>query len=218
MSSLKNEYPVSWMNVQKLNKRIPKKLERKQDDLAKKFRKPKSEPFDSLTELYEFLDEMASYAHGLVACKKGCSHCCHMEVGLTQLEADYISAFTGFQASKAPADREIKKDGWIDSNRPCPFLKNDACSIYEFRPMVCRTHLVFEKTNEVCNPENNGSFPQIDRMTAYPGAMRAYGELTVRYGGGIGDIREFFSSTTMATYVSRLPEFPATGINNAKLK
>lgn len=195
MSSMKKDYPVTWMNLEKLNKRIPQKVERKQVDFAKKFRKPKSDPLKSLAELYAFFDEIASYANGLTACKNGCSHCCHMEVGAYQIEADYIAAGTGFSVAKAAEGFARSKGGWIDTNRPCPFLKDDACSIYEFRPMVCRTHMSFEASNELCRPDNpdkERKVPQINRETSFPGAMKAYAELVERYGGNGADIRDFF--------------------------
>jgi Fe-S-cluster containining protein len=121
-----------------------------------------------------------------------------MEVNLYQVEADYIAANTGFRTAEAPEGVERRKGGWIDSNRPCPFLKDDACSIYEFRPMVCRTHMSFEATNELCRPDNpnkDRKIPQINRDTSYPGAMKAYAELAARYGKGCADIRDFFGHT-----------------------
>lgn len=200
MSSIKSDYPVTWMNLEKLNKRIPKKLEAKQNDFAKKFRKPKSDPFKSLVELYVYFDDVAAYTKGLTACKKGCSHCCHMEVGLHQIEADYIGIMTGFKPAKPPERFGNKNQGWIDPARPCPFLKENVCSIYEFRPMVCRTHMSFEETDELCrhdNPNKDRKIPQINRDTSYPGAMKAYAELMHRYGGGIADLRDFFGQAVM---------------------
>ena len=191
------------MNLEKFKKRLPQKVERKQEDFAKKFRKPKSDPFKSLGELYAYFDEVASYANGLIACKKGCGHCCHIEVGIHQIEADYISSKTNHKAAKLSGGLMRKEGGWIDANRPCPFLKENVCSIYEHRPMVCRTHLSFEKDSELCRPDNSDEdckVPQINRSTSYPGAMKAYGELMARYGGNIGDIRDFFGERLSAPY------------------
>lgn len=98
MSSIKSNYPITWMNLEKLNRRIPKSVEKKQEGFAKRFRKTKADPFESLAKLYRYFDEVAGYMDGLTACKKGCGHCCHMEIALSQLEADFIAAKTGFNA------------------------------------------------------------------------------------------------------------------------
>lgn len=94
MNSAKGSFPISWVNIDKFNKRLPVKLDREQNDLAKKLRKPRNnDPFQSLETLYDYLSRFFSHANGLVACSKGCSYCCHSEIGLSQIEADYIRPY-----------------------------------------------------------------------------------------------------------------------------
>ncbi len=195
MSSVKGQLPVAWKNTERFNGRLPLKLDREQHGLAKKFRKPRNaDPFQSLATLYDYLDRFMSYAVGLMACAKGCSYCCHSEIGLSQIEADYITARTGIPAKRMRQDpTRVGAAPWVDPNRPCPFLNLGACAIYEFRPMLCRTHVNFDATNALCRFDSEAeSILLLDRESSLPGAMKAYGELAASYGGGIGDIRDFF--------------------------
>jgi len=197
-------------NVKRMNKRMPVKLDREQYKLAKKMRKCAPDSMKALEFIYDYLDRFFSYSDGLVACKKGCSHCCHMRVAIVQVESDYIHRKTGASVKRLELDSYVDEGPWIDANRPCPFLKDDVCSIYEFRPMVCRTHVNFEDTNEVCRPDvKYESVPLFDRDASLPGAMKAFSELASGYGGGAGDIREFFGNKPKYN-----PSLPGLGDNS----
>lgn len=74
-------------------------------------------------------------------CKSGCSHCCKIPVQVSIVEAAYIQEKTGAKANdllnnsvRAPA--QAKND--------CPFLVNDNCSIYEYRPFHCRLFATYD--------------------------------------------------------------------------
>ncbi len=181
--------------IRTFNKRIPMNLTREQDGLAKLLRKERyaSNPFKALAETFESIDRTYSYADGLIACKKGCSYCCHMEIGLSQVEADYIADRVGVPAKRLTSQREESNpDGWIDPNKPCPFLRDGVCAIYPFRPMVCRTYVSFEDSNDKCRFDSTSKIHLIDREASLPGVLKAYAELVVQYGGFLGDIRDFF--------------------------
>jgi Fe-S-cluster containining protein len=83
-----------------------------------------------------------------VACKKGCSHCCHIWVSVTAPEAIHISKRLR-QRPEPVLDRvkavhlQTKDAQFGAGNRPavpCPLLSDGICSIYEFRPKACRFH------------------------------------------------------------------------------
>jgi Fe-S-cluster containining protein len=76
---------------------------------------------------------MASDVNPHMACKRGCNYCCHSPVALTQVEALVIAEAAGLEADCSPG-RTSTPDEVGDA--PCPFLKNNECSIYEFRPMA----------------------------------------------------------------------------------
>jgi hypothetical protein len=87
-----------------------------------------------------------------VHCAKGCGYCCHTRVTATPIElfmlargirerwndaADPLKA--RFQGVEAQA-RLLSKDQWTQSRIPCAFLAEGACSVYEVRPLTCRTY------------------------------------------------------------------------------
>ncbi len=90
------------------------------------------------------------------ACKKSCSYCCHLRVGVSIPEAIVI-----FEQIKANATEEgfeflkqrvmgtaqkgdtLKEQWWLKSNTPCPFLDTQGqslCLIYDLRPFSCRAY------------------------------------------------------------------------------
>ena len=84
----------------------------------------------------------------LSACARGCSHCCHMWTALRAPEALFL------KSSIPPARREELKSAVAVAHaetgplsyderfglvRPCPLLHDDECSLYEARPIACRT-------------------------------------------------------------------------------
>jgi Fe-S-cluster containining protein len=86
------------------------------------------------TILYRLFDEyLAEEIAPISTCKRGCSHCCNVSVTVTSPEVVYIQHHMGIKTISMK-DEEIRKD----YKTPCPFLKQNECSIYEYRPAVCR--------------------------------------------------------------------------------
>jgi Fe-S-cluster containining protein len=94
----------------------------------------------------------AADAHTL-ACKSGCSWCCHFSVDVRPVEAFNILDFlhSNFTAAQIAALRvEIEANAQLLSqldelqrmqqNLPCPFLVEHRCSIYAARPQTCRNY------------------------------------------------------------------------------
>jgi hypothetical protein len=81
-----------------------------------------------------------------IACKKGCSSCCHIWVSVSAPEALSIAKIVkqrGLAAiEKVRSTHEATKDYDFVSRGehpfPCPLLENDTCSIYDARPKSCR--------------------------------------------------------------------------------
>lgn len=188
------------IKAKRWNVRIPARLEKEDADLPKRLRKPRYSHFEKLPAIYEMLDRYNALANGLTACSKGCAFCCHMEIGVLQIEADFISAKIGIPSKQLSYDPTKKSETFCDPSRPCPFLDRDfSCAIYPIRPMVCRTHVSFEATDEPCRFESETQvILLVDRAKSFPGAMKAYGELANQSGGSGGDIREFFGRASLA--------------------
>lgn len=123
----------------------------------------------------------------LSACQnQTCSHCCHIPVALTGTEAALIGEAVGRKPRKVSAKVQLSQE--FGYHRPCPFLKNDRCSIYAHRPFVCRTHMSLDESDRLCRlvPEVTVPVPLVD-MTQF---HSLYVELTV--GEPLADIRDFF--------------------------
>jgi Fe-S-cluster containining protein len=88
-----------------------------------------------------------------IACKSGCSFCCHLRVTVTPLEA--IAIFRYLRSEIAPSlAREIERrvlanaehrahmteEENLSKNMKCAFLVDGACSAYRARPMACAFH------------------------------------------------------------------------------
>lgn len=77
-----------------------------------------------------------------VACRIGCSDCCHMNTMIYEHEAIRLAEVTGrkmVRLAYRPIN-EVFVHGAKFNGKPCPFLRENRCSVYEDRPLVCRTH------------------------------------------------------------------------------
>lgn len=101
-----------------------------------------------------------------IKCKKGCCLCCEIgEYPFSRLEAEYLmQGYMNLSKDVKNIVREniiqIKYDKLKFSGKrflyQCPFLINNACSLYKYRGIVCRTYglaYLDEKTNFIKLPE-----------------------------------------------------------------
>jgi uncharacterized protein len=194
--SVKGEFPRAWENMQRMRRKIGVKLEREQYDLPKKARKliAKADTLTALEAIYDYVDRYFGAARNLVACKQGCANCCYGRVWVPQVEADFIASRTGRIAPTIDTIEDKQTYPIRDASRPCSFLGSDlSCTIYSSRPLVCRTHLNFEPSNELCRFENaDRPIPLVDREKTMPGVMNALAEIVDVHGGGGADIRRYF--------------------------
>lgn len=126
-------------------------------------------------------------------CKKGCSHCCHVPVLVTAVEAFYIQEKTGIEANIVKRKKEKCR---VPDGSPCPFLKNDACSIYEYRPIACRTFGSFDGA-EACAKGGEHFMININSSDAFKEcatqlAMQS-DELMKKKHARYSDIRDWFN-------------------------
>ncbi|MBX7082812.1 MAG: YkgJ family cysteine cluster protein [Nannocystaceae bacterium] len=75
------------------------------------------------------------------ACRPGCSRCCGVRFGVFSVEADRIAAALRELAARDPAQRErVRAQGRDPQHGACALLIDDRCSIYDERPLICRSH------------------------------------------------------------------------------
>jgi Fe-S-cluster containining protein len=92
-----------------------------------------------------------------IACTEGCSACCYQRVGCTIPEAvaialgltarsdDEIAAVARATRFLHDATTALDDVGRVRSGLPCAFLRDNACSIYEIRPVACRSVFSFDR-------------------------------------------------------------------------
>jgi Fe-S-cluster containining protein len=92
---------------------------------------------DDMTAAIEALPSKAQHA-----CAPGCDFCCYLPVDVLAPEAFRIAAHLEQTCSPEELANLVYRLGAQGQHdfgvRPCVFLANGRCSIYEVRPMVCR--------------------------------------------------------------------------------
>lgn len=137
------------------------------------------------------------------ACRSGCAHCCHIPVTISRIEAERLGKAVGCAPAR-PAnwvlldalDREeqvlaAQAQLQADAARsPCPFLENDRCSVYEHRPIACRTLVNLDDDDLLCRHADDAppaSVPYADARMIKALALAA------QAGSEFADIRAFFA-------------------------
>ena len=101
-----------------------------------------------------------------ISCKKGCAHCCYLNVAVNIDEALLIIGSTlerkiyldwGKIKRQALAKNDEEWSKLTRDEQRCIFLnKKNACSIYEYRPAACRKYFVISDSDN-CNTTTKGS-------------------------------------------------------------
>lgn len=143
---------------------IPTQLKIREEKFFKNIKNNKRSLTQKLLTIYEFMDRISSSFSHLTPCKKGCSHCCEIRVDISELELSIIR-------SKARKAYNSATKG-LKIGQPCPFLKDNNCSVYDVRPFLCRRHQVFTPTNQLCINNNELgqqllAFSEIERSYAF---------------------------------------------------
>ena len=95
---------------------------------------------DFLKDLDLRLDNYFNRHKLYIHCRKGCSSCCETgDYPLSQLELeDLMQGYIKLDNEvKLKIQENIKK---IKKGACCPFLIDKKCSVYSYRPIICRVH------------------------------------------------------------------------------
>lgn len=112
------------------------------------------------TKLRNEVDRLAErlterYTNHLV-CRPGCSACCRHHLSVFKVEADILREAIG----RLPEDmrqrirrqsEDVDRLEVLGEPVSCPLLVDDRCSVYESRPLICRTQglpLLFENEED----------------------------------------------------------------------
>lgn len=104
--------------------------------------------FGAVSNLYKkFLEELDKRLNSyfethknFIHCKSGCSACCEKgDYPISQLELEYL--MQGFISLDNKAKRTVQNNiKSMQQGEKCPFLIERKCSIYPYRPIICRVH------------------------------------------------------------------------------
>jgi hypothetical protein len=85
-----------------------------------------------------FFDKVSEKHATKMECKKGCSKCCQTDISVFEIESERIAEW--FYAQDELTQKDLLEK-WSGPNKEgyCTFLYDDQCTIYEARPLICRT-------------------------------------------------------------------------------
>jgi len=136
---------------------VRKKLMGLMDTFEKQFNQEQNTLYN-LVHVMTLMDrvitnEIPKHLH---CCEEGCSHCCYQNVDCTKKEAELILGYchaNQIEVDFKACERLSKLSDTF--GQPCPFLKNNRCSVYEVRPLYCRSHYAVSNP-ELCRTDVRG--------------------------------------------------------------
>lgn len=176
---------IAKAKIERFRRQFPRKLAEMENKLFKKFQKDLSDPIRKLKKLYNFMDELYAVVAKFAPCTLGCCACCYYPISISEIEINYIEQSHGIKHTS-------QKTLSPQSDTPCPFLTNNACSIYERRPFVCRRHISLDKNSTWCQPDvcDKIELPRI----AFTEVAKTYEQIVLDSGSARWiDIREAFN-------------------------
>jgi uncharacterized protein len=150
---------TSLDNLKKIMSQITPDFDIKEEALFKSLTQKNKPVMWQLEDLYGYMNELFAVISKYAPCRKGCADCCRMRILVSPVEVKYIESKTGIKPNPLTAKS-------VPEETPCPFLENDACSIYQYRPYVCRQHLALHGDPKWCQsaPAHSLSFYLFSRM------------------------------------------------------
>lgn len=122
-------------------------------------------------EVYKYFESnMKEYSDSSVqrapiACRKGCSFCCYLKVESMSGEMEYLlSVLSKDQKENLDRNKIVERleasktmpASYGHAGKPCVFLSSSGtCSVYENRPLACRSMVVTNATHCEINHKNN---------------------------------------------------------------
>lgn len=166
---------------------LPESLKVREDGLVTELARIQGSALKKLRALHRVTDEFTIATAPHVACRRGCSACCHIPVSIFPVEAELIEKRTGHQ--RLPSPLPVRQFLGV----PCPFLNGGICTIYDSRPMVCRQHVAFTATAYWCQVER--CYEQEMPMMGFSNVQTAFETIVDQDGRRMPlDIRQIFSA------------------------
>lgn len=191
----KQNWQPSSDDIEKAQKRrsaflsaLPESMVQKEDQLPRTLSLFNASTHSKLNHIYRLVDELSEIRAPYVACRKGCSVCCYMNITLTSVEAERLGMTVGRQPVEIK--KTIRHPLTKFQGQACPFIdKEGGCSIYANRPLACRKHVSFFEDDAACHALNEIEVP----MLSFSGLDAALIEVSTPKGQLVlADIRDFF--------------------------
>lgn len=144
-----------------------------------------------LRSLVALADRVAAEIQPSTPCRRGCNQCCHIAVPVTRTEAKLIGSRIGVEPAEPRESTDARAMQHAQFGRPCVFLEDGGCSIYDARPVSCRLHFHIGATPAPCDTAA-GMTAQANANLDLSPVFSAYQEITDN--SGFADIRDFFPS------------------------
>ena len=153
----------------------------------KAFRPDGTVDVEKFHEFYQSnVDVYVKTSEDPVACKKGCFYCCSLHVDTFPGEMKYILdrykeeygeanyKKVVFKAELRHRDtKELSAEQQRAHKKLCPFLKGTLCSIYEYRPMSCRS-MVVANTPDLCKQSYDQGTDEVMPFLGKPKLLQAF--------------------------------------------
>ena len=151
--------------------------------------------YKKIARIHKFIDWIIEekQVKKSAVCRPQCAHCCGVDVLVPVIEALYIAKMYG----KTVVNREKRiRTGYNKSKTQqyCPFLDKEtaSCSIYEYRPIVCRSFFAFDN-RKFCESME----PHLITTDMSDGNIKQIALMVYDMGGNKhADIREWFKEFT----------------------
>lgn len=94
----------------------------------------------------QHFDQAMDRQPGAMQCKAGCSQCCKPGLSVFGIEGAKIEqALLALRQSAPKLRQKVQDQGQEALDQPstqqsCPLLVDDHCTVYEQRPLICRSH------------------------------------------------------------------------------
>jgi Fe-S-cluster containining protein len=146
--------------------KIPPEIETRVFDLVEDYEKQFKEALaedaiNAMIAIHNLFDEQVKQDIKVSSCKRGCTFCCHQNVDIWPAEAAVIVRYCeehNIKIDLAYLERQMSIDPMElpkTEVSACVFLKYGDCSIYEARPIKCRTYHV-STDPDFCNLKKYG--------------------------------------------------------------
>lgn len=82
-----------------------------------------------------------SRSPGAMQCRSGCADCCRVRFGVFGVEAERIASALAELGQRDPDLRaRVRTQADDPGHDACALLVDHRCSVYDARPMICRSH------------------------------------------------------------------------------